>query len=38
MTEPTVPPEIYHRHEREWELMREALGKRETPKDKDKKQ
>jgi hypothetical protein len=27
MTIKTVPPEVYQRHEREWQLLREALAK-----------
>ena len=27
MTTPTVPQDVYKRHEREWEMLREALAK-----------
>ncbi|QND53190.1 hypothetical protein HB779_15760 [Phyllobacterium sp. 628] len=30
MTIKTVPQEVYQRHEREWQLLREALAKNKT--------
>ncbi|SFI51142.1 hypothetical protein SAMN04515648_0239 [Phyllobacterium sp. CL33Tsu] len=27
MTTPTVPQDVYQRHEREWQMLREAIAK-----------
>lgn len=29
MTTPTVPQDIYQRHEREWQVLREAIAKQQ---------
>jgi len=33
MTTPTVPQDVYQRHEREWQMLREAIAKSQ-PSDK----
>ena len=37
MTTPTVPQDVYQRHEREWQMLREAIAKSQSDKT-DKKQ
>ncbi|UXN63533.1 hypothetical protein N8E89_13215 [Phyllobacterium sp. A18/5-2] len=29
MTTPTVPQDVYQRHEREWQVLREAIAKQQ---------
>ncbi|MEK1886575.1 MAG: hypothetical protein AAAB35_03125 [Phyllobacterium sp.] len=31
MTTPTVPQDVYQRHEREWQMLREAIAKSQQP-------
>ncbi|MBZ9655028.1 hypothetical protein [Phyllobacterium lublinensis] len=39
MPTPTVPQDVYQRHEREWQILREAIAKTEqSDKDENKRQ
>jgi hypothetical protein len=37
MTTPTVPQDVYQRHEREWQVLREAIAKHQKSATAEKK-
>lgn len=37
MPTPTVPQDVYRRHEREWQVLREAIAKNQKSENEEKK-